>query len=199
MIHCIVDYSSEQRERANRMDRDAVKAGILIRPDTCDECKNQRPEIHGHHHNGYSDEHALDVQWLCRDCHFKAHTSSEGGKARTASMTSEEWSAFGRAGAAALTPEQRSRGGQRGGKAVMESLTFEERSRRNKKAWETRRARGEALGRDDVRTPEEKSASAKKSWETRRANGNVNTRTSADYAAAAKKAWATRRARGSQA
>lgn len=59
----------------------AVKAGLLIRPDTCELCgrspksltgpgkKWHRSPIHGHHWNGYGN--ALDVWWLDQSCNFK--------------------------------------------------------------------------------------------------------------------------------
>lgn len=46
----------------------ALKSGMIIRPNFCQECKKEcKPEAH--HHKGYSVEFRLDVQWLCRSCH----------------------------------------------------------------------------------------------------------------------------------
>ena len=49
----------------------AVKAGKLTKTD-CADCGSSGP-VQGHHHNGYDDEHALDVVWLCRSCHLSRH------------------------------------------------------------------------------------------------------------------------------
>lgn len=56
----------------------AVKAGLLVRPDTCELCGDSpkgfaqpgsKCLIHGHHWNGYGN--ALDVWWVCQSCNFK--------------------------------------------------------------------------------------------------------------------------------
>jgi hypothetical protein len=66
----------EQKSRATRLYRRALRKGELMRPDTCSRCGKAAVgnELHGHHHNGYDDEHALDVVWLCRSCHRRMHT-----------------------------------------------------------------------------------------------------------------------------
>lgn len=53
--------------------RSAIRAGILIRPDTCSRCgerpgygRDGRSLIQGHHHD-YSKP--LDVEWICAKCH----------------------------------------------------------------------------------------------------------------------------------
>lgn len=50
-----------------------VKVGILAKPDRCESCGKQATGrgLHGHHHRGYSPQHALDVQWLCVACHIR--------------------------------------------------------------------------------------------------------------------------------
>jgi len=48
---------------------DAVKCGIVIKPDTCSECPN-RKKIQGHHYSYYR---PLEVVWLCITCHAKLH------------------------------------------------------------------------------------------------------------------------------
>lgn len=50
----------------------AVKWGHLLKPETCSRC-GLHGKIQGHHHNGYSQEHRLDVIWLCRSCHLAEH------------------------------------------------------------------------------------------------------------------------------
>ena len=51
----------------------ARKKGILVKPDSCEKCGKQSDTIHAHHYLGYAPEHRLDVQWLCVECHEKAH------------------------------------------------------------------------------------------------------------------------------
>lgn len=59
---------------AYRTVRNAIKSGLLIRPDYCESCglnpglgRDGRALIHAHHHRGYGAP--LDVQWLCARCH----------------------------------------------------------------------------------------------------------------------------------
>ena len=67
-----------ERRVARNMVRRAIIRGELVPSDMCEQCgktpirKKRRP-IEAHHHNGYSDEHALDVIWLCASCHKLAH------------------------------------------------------------------------------------------------------------------------------
>lgn len=49
----------------------AVKSGKLSKPAICSECGiSCTPQAH--HKNGYSKDHYLDIDWLCRNCHEKA-------------------------------------------------------------------------------------------------------------------------------
>jgi hypothetical protein len=50
----------------------ALANGTLINPGCCEQC-HKEGQVHGHHYLGYGKEHALDVKWLCRSCHGKAH------------------------------------------------------------------------------------------------------------------------------
>lgn len=50
----------------------AVRDGRLIRPEVCSSCDKKR-RIQAHHHKGYEDKHALDVEWLCQKCHRATH------------------------------------------------------------------------------------------------------------------------------
>ena len=54
---------------ARRKFRQAVVAGKIIKPNTCERCLSPvaRHLLDGHHHKGY--ENPFDVQWLCRPCH----------------------------------------------------------------------------------------------------------------------------------
>ena len=56
------------------MVRTAIKQGILVRPEICEDCGKKPPldrdgvqRIHAHHHLGY--DRPLDVKWLCAKCH----------------------------------------------------------------------------------------------------------------------------------
>lgn len=64
-------WSPEVRKRAWRVVQDALWKGVLARPDACSSC-GTITLVQGHHHNGYDDEHALDVVWLCPRCHYAA-------------------------------------------------------------------------------------------------------------------------------
>jgi hypothetical protein len=52
----------------------AVQVGKLPPPSTivCASCQEAQAAQY-HHHNGYSEEHRLDVIALCTECHGKAH------------------------------------------------------------------------------------------------------------------------------
>lgn len=60
------------KQRARNAFKTALNRGELIKPNTCQHCKNEFPlsEIHGHHPD-YSKP--LDVLWLCFSCHKKQH------------------------------------------------------------------------------------------------------------------------------
>lgn len=53
--------------------RNAIKYGVLVRPDICERCgkdpgkaSDGRSKIHAHHHDY---DKPLDVEWLCAKCH----------------------------------------------------------------------------------------------------------------------------------
>lgn len=50
--------------------RKAIKDGILVRPDCCEDCDLPEKNIAGHH-DDYTKP--LSVRWLCRVCHGKQH------------------------------------------------------------------------------------------------------------------------------
>lgn len=58
-----------QRHAARRAVAEAEERGELVRPAACEECQSPSP-LQGHHPD-YS--RPLDVQWLCSECHGKAH------------------------------------------------------------------------------------------------------------------------------
>lgn len=84
------DYAKRQRRRRENLGEDrrikerararvhaAVRRGDLTRPERCEDCgsagrgyKDGRAGIHAHH-DDY--EKALEVRWLCGDCHDAVH------------------------------------------------------------------------------------------------------------------------------
>lgn len=67
-----------EKQAAHRAVAIAIEEGVLIRPDSCQECgeagrpfADGRASIQAHHRNGYAN--ALDVVWLCVDCHIAEH------------------------------------------------------------------------------------------------------------------------------
>jgi hypothetical protein len=60
--------------------RNAVKMGILIKPNSCSvEGCIETNRIDAHHYKGYSREHWLDVMWLCKKHHSQAHNQQRRG------------------------------------------------------------------------------------------------------------------------
>ena len=56
----------------------ALRGQVLMRPSACGQCGSPcKPDAH--HHNGYAPEHWLDVEWLCRNCHERAHHGDHCG------------------------------------------------------------------------------------------------------------------------
>ena len=75
------DYLEKQRIRraanpdmrkAHQSVSNAIKAGVLTRPDSCPVCGNSKMRIEAHHHKGYAPEFSLDVVFLCTSCHRAA-------------------------------------------------------------------------------------------------------------------------------
>jgi len=64
-----------QRERAmNKVSQAKAKGILVILP--CRVCG--AVDVQAHHPRGYSDEHALDVEWLCSIHHRQAHFVMRG-------------------------------------------------------------------------------------------------------------------------
>lgn len=74
----ISEYNKEYRKNNSHKQNahDAVsiacKKGILIRPEKCQSCGVSEVEIQAHHED-YS--YPLRVEWLCRSCHSRLHSS----------------------------------------------------------------------------------------------------------------------------
>lgn len=73
-------YKQRARENESKRNRDdklaiykqveyAVRTGTLVKPDVCSRC-DETESIEGHHED-YSKP--LEVIWLCKACHMKAH------------------------------------------------------------------------------------------------------------------------------
>lgn len=61
-----------EKLRAREKLRNEVKAGRIIKPTTCDDCREQFQvtQIHGHHED-YAKP--LEISWLCPQCHADRH------------------------------------------------------------------------------------------------------------------------------
>lgn len=57
------------KNRAHKRVYDAIKSGRLVRPTSCEICK-EHGLIHAHH-DDYSKP--LDVKFICRSCHVQLH------------------------------------------------------------------------------------------------------------------------------
>lgn len=56
----------------------AVRDGVLTRPNRCERCGRSKEDnngraMDGHHWHGYGEAHVLDVIWLCQSCHMREH------------------------------------------------------------------------------------------------------------------------------
>ncbi len=58
-----------EKEKAHHAVNNAIRAGRLIRPSHCEECREEK-FVEGHHWS-YEEEHWLIVDWLCTKCHRK--------------------------------------------------------------------------------------------------------------------------------
>lgn len=67
----------------------ALRSGILTKPDICEFGNCEQPAEQAHHHLGYAPENRLNVQWLCKGCHYRIHSNiiEFGG----VSKTIKEW------------------------------------------------------------------------------------------------------------
>jgi len=70
-----IDYFARFPERRVAYDKvsNALRDGILNKPDRCSKCNKLSDNIQAHHPNGYDGDNALDVQWLCPVCHHEEH------------------------------------------------------------------------------------------------------------------------------
>ena len=72
-------YTPGSRGYARIMVARGLNDGTIIRATHCENC-GVACHTHGHHHNGYSEAHATDLQWLCVGCHARIHSQPEAAK-----------------------------------------------------------------------------------------------------------------------
>ena len=57
--------NNPEKKKAHQLLNDAVRAGKIIKPEHCSECKKKR-KVEAHHEDY---DKPYDVDWLCRECH----------------------------------------------------------------------------------------------------------------------------------
>jgi hypothetical protein len=74
------EAANPEKVRAHRIVRDAIRRGVLTRPEDCESCYRTK-KIDAHH-----DDYAkpLAVQWLCRKCHSARDRQLAALRARAA-------------------------------------------------------------------------------------------------------------------
>lgn len=63
------DQTRRERTKTRNLTKQAIKSGILVRPDKCELC-SVVSKLDAHHLD-YNDH--LKVQWLCKPCHRTLH------------------------------------------------------------------------------------------------------------------------------
>lgn len=76
---------NRHKTKAHRLVASAIKSGMLVKPELCDQCNANDSRLHAHHAD-YSKP--LDVVWLCNSCHSKLHGMTECGTKNYASHES---------------------------------------------------------------------------------------------------------------
>lgn len=59
-----------EKPRAHDAVKTALRKGVLVRPQRCEDCNEKSNRLHGHHPD-YSQR--LKVEWLCPLCHVARH------------------------------------------------------------------------------------------------------------------------------
>lgn len=85
-------YEGENEYKASKVVRYALQHGLIERPEKCQFCGRSwiGEVIEGHHHAGYSFKHCLDLHWLCKTCHSKAHVKM-GKRCRSKILDRNLW------------------------------------------------------------------------------------------------------------
>ena len=71
--------ATKEAIRAQRTLAYHIQTGKMIRPKSCEECKNIKPRMEGAHFNYIE---PLRVRWLCRSCHVKWDKKNPKGGTR---------------------------------------------------------------------------------------------------------------------
>ncbi len=68
------------RREAHKLLKEAVRRGLIIRPDECEICGTEchGAQLHAHH-DDY--ERPYGVRWLCRRCHYDLHREDRSHQA----------------------------------------------------------------------------------------------------------------------
>ena len=78
----VYSHATSEAKRARSAVRRELKAGRMVRPDTCSRCRQHAKMIEAAHHD-YSKQ--LDIEWLCRTCHrIEDAANPKGGTHRIA-------------------------------------------------------------------------------------------------------------------
>lgn len=77
---------SAKRQAARLVLAKAIKAGEVLKPNFCSECLGSTVAIEGHHSDYLK---PLEVTWLCKPCHAKAHREVEAATAKRNEATAK--------------------------------------------------------------------------------------------------------------
>ena len=66
------EFPRAVKREAHRAFKRARALRLVVAESKCRVC-GSIANIEGHHPNGYDEENACNVIWLCKDCHAKAH------------------------------------------------------------------------------------------------------------------------------
>ena len=72
MKRIVFGNSEWEKKTAREFFANLITRGIVARPTNCSECGIEG-RIDAHHYNGYAKQNWLDIKWLCRKCHNRAH------------------------------------------------------------------------------------------------------------------------------
>ena len=76
-----------QKEKAQLLVKYALTAGLLTRPEVCEDCGRHVASLHGHHENY---ENPLVINWLCQSCHSERHQGTSKNTGISPLMTAKQ-------------------------------------------------------------------------------------------------------------